>query len=207
LDEADRLVSCPDFIKIINRIRSVSTFPSKDKVQNLLFTATFPKKVEDLASDLLNERCAFVHNERTIATNSKIDLTFVECPSNEKKMKVVELLSQSLKEAQEKGKKYKNNVIVSLDPKAKQPRTLIFVERRYEAELMGLFLSEFGIRATTINGDRSQYERECALGMFRSDITPVLVATDVCARGLDIKDLDFVINMDLPNEIETFVHR
>jgi ATP-dependent RNA helicase DDX3X len=81
------------------------------------------------------------------------------------------------------------------------------VERCSDADLMALYLNGFGLRSTTINGDRFQCERELALNEFRSGITPILVATDVCARGLDIKNLDFVINVDLPKDIETFVHR
>jgi superfamily II DNA/RNA helicase len=107
LDEADRLVSRSNFMEDIQRVRNVSTFPPKEKVQNLLFSATFPEKVEVLASVLLNGKSAFVHNERTVAANSKIDLSFVECPANEKKKKVVEILKQNLKEAQEKGMRFK----------------------------------------------------------------------------------------------------
>ncbi|KAI6184805.1 hypothetical protein M3Y97_00635600 [Aphelenchoides bicaudatus] len=195
LDEADRLISDFNFLGIIQKIRGLSTYPKEENVQNLLFSATFPEKVEILANDLLKSKRAFVHNELTIAVNSKITQEFIACPQHEKKIKVLEFLKSDLKQAQ------------AINANAKQPRTLIFVRKRSDADLVCLFLCDSGIRATTINGDRPQKERELALEYFRSNETPVLVATDVCARGLDIKDLDWVINMDLPDTVETYVHR
>lgn len=71
-------------------------------------------------------------------------------------------------------------------------RTLVFVQTRREADLLSLWLTSEGIKATTINGDRSQMQRERALMDFRKNNVHVLVSTDVCARGIDIKDLDHV---------------
>jgi ATP-dependent RNA helicase DDX3X len=85
--------------------------------------------------------------------------------------------------------------------------TLIFVETKRNADVLESFLIKEGIQATSIHGDRSQPEREEALQMFRCGRCPVLVATDVAARGLDIPNVLHVINYDLPNDIDSYVHR
>ena len=85
--------------------------------------------------------------------------------------------------------------------------TLVFVETRKGADLLEDYLCRKGLVATSIHGDRSQQERERALAMFRTGKTPILVATDVAARGLDIPNVTHVINFDLPNDIDDYVHR
>jgi ATP-dependent RNA helicase DDX3X len=85
--------------------------------------------------------------------------------------------------------------------------TLIFVETKRNADYLENVLVHDGINATSIHGDRSQQEREMALSDFRSGRSPVLVATDVAARGLDIPNVMHVINYDLPNDIDSYVHR
>jgi ATP-dependent RNA helicase DDX3X len=85
--------------------------------------------------------------------------------------------------------------------------TLIFVETKKSADELDDFLYREGMQATSIHGDRTQREREMALEDFRSGRTPVLVATDVAARGLDINDVTHVINYDMPNDIDNYVHR
>ena len=84
---------------------------------------------------------------------------------------------------------------------------MVFVETRKGADLLEDYLCRKGLVATSIHGDRSQQERERALAMFRSGKTPILVATDVAARGLDIPNVTHVINFDLPNDIDDYVHR
>ena len=85
--------------------------------------------------------------------------------------------------------------------------TLIFVETKRNADYLENLLVHDGINATSIHGDRSQHERESALADFRNGRCPVLVATDVAARGLDIPNVLHVINYDMPNEIDSYVHR
>lgn len=84
---------------------------------------------------------------------------------------------------------------------------MVFVETKKGADLLEDFLCRQGLIATSIHGDRSQQERERALATFRSGKTPILVATDVAARGLDIPNVTHVINFDLPNDIDDYVHR
>lgn len=88
-----------------------------------------------------------------------------------------------------------------------QPLTLVFVETKKGADSLEYWLCGNGFPATTIHGDRTQPERELALRSFKSGKTPILVATDVAARGLDIPHVSHVVNFDLPNDIDDYVHR
>jgi len=85
--------------------------------------------------------------------------------------------------------------------------TLIFVETKRMADMLSDFLLRSNIGATSIHGDRTQRERERALELFRSGKTPIMVATAVAARGLDIPNVTHVINYDLPSDIDDYVHR
>lgn len=85
--------------------------------------------------------------------------------------------------------------------------TLVFVETKKGADSLEDFLHSEGYPVTSIHGDRSQKEREDALRQFRSGQTPILVATAVAARGLDIPHVKHVINFDLPSDVEEYVHR
>jgi len=85
--------------------------------------------------------------------------------------------------------------------------TLIFVETKRAADALEDYLCSIGLQATSIHGDRSQQERELALRNFRSKKTPIMVATDVFARGLDIPNVSHVINYDMPQNIDDYVHR
>lgn len=86
-------------------------------------------------------------------------------------------------------------------------RTLIFVETKRNADFLAVFLSGEGLPTTSIHGDRLQREREQALADFKSGRMPILVATAVAARGLDIKGVAHVINYDLPKTVDEYVHR
>ena len=85
--------------------------------------------------------------------------------------------------------------------------TLVFVETKRGADQLEDWLSQQGFPSTSIHGDRTQQEREWALKSFRSGKTPILVATDVAARGLDIPHVTHVINFDLPSDVDDYVHR
>merc|ERR1712151_1206884 len=86
-------------------------------------------------------------------------------------------------------------------------RTLVFVKTKRNADFLATSLSEEGLPTTSIHGDRLQREREEALDDFKRGKMPVLVATAVAARGLDIKGVAHVVNYDLPDEVEEYVHR
>merc|ERR1712212_544205 len=86
-------------------------------------------------------------------------------------------------------------------------RTLVFVKTKRNADFLATYLSEEGLPTTSIHGDRLQREREEALDDFKRGKMPILVATAVAARGLDIKDVMHVVNYDMPDEVEEYVHR
>ena len=86
-------------------------------------------------------------------------------------------------------------------------RTLVFVATKKNADFLATFLSGEGFPTTSIHGDRLQRERETALRDFKTGKFPILVATAVAARGLDIKGVAHVVNFDMPNEIDEYVHR
>ena len=100
-------------------------------------------------------------------------------------------------------------VIYFIDVDANAPKhlTLVFVETKRGADSLEHFLSKNGYPVCSIHGDRTQHEREDALKLFRSGKIPILVATAVAARGLDIPHVKHVINFDLPSDVEEYVHR
>lgn len=101
----------------------------------------------------------------------------------------------------------KRNSLLDLLRVVNEGLTLVFVETKKGADSLEDFLCRNGFAATSIHGDRSQAEREFALRTFRSGKTPILVATDVAARGLDIPHVTHVVNYDLPTDIDDYVHR
>lgn len=86
-------------------------------------------------------------------------------------------------------------------------KTLIFGGTKRRCEKINSYLNRMGFRSVVMHGDKSQQERETALKRFRNDFSPILVATDVCARGLDVDGIDTVINYDFCQSIEDYVHR
>ena len=89
----------------------------------------------------------------------------------------------------------------------KNEKVLIFTEQKKHADILALFLCQEDLPTTTIHGDRQQEEREMALNDFKRGRKPILVATSVAARGLDIKDVTHVVNFQMPKEVDEYVHR
>jgi len=178
LDEADRMLDM-GFIPDVKRILSV--LPKQR--QNLLFSATFPEEVRRLAKELL-----------------RAPVTLEVAPRNAPADLVTHLVHPvpSLR---------KRALLVHLIRSRDMRQVLVFVRMKRDANRLTRQLRLDGVAAREIHSDRTQAERMQALEEFKQGTIPVLVATDIAARGLDIEELPFVINFELPHTAEDYVHR
>ena len=184
LDEADRMID-QGFLPEIRRMLDNELMPDKSARQTLMFSATFPEEVQRMARDFLKPDYLFITVGVIGAANSDVEQKFLQVQGKEKRSKLMEILSED----------------------GVENRILIFVEKKKTADFLASFISQTYKMTTSIHGDRYQQQREQALYDFRSGRMPILVATSVAARGLDIKDVKHVINYDLPKEIDEYVHR
>ncbi|XP_077211880.1 DEAD-box ATP-dependent RNA helicase 37-like [Tasmannia lanceolata] len=189
LDEADRMLDM-GFEPQIRKIVEQMDMPQRGMRQTMLFSATFPKEIQRLASDFLSNYI-FLAVGRVGSSTDLIVQRVEFVLESDKRSHLMDLLH-----AQRANGAH-----------GKQALTLVFVETKKGADSLEHWLCLNGFPATTIHGDRSQQEREHALRSFKSGTTPILVATDVAARGLDIPHVAHVVNFDLPNDIDDYVHR
>jgi len=171
------------FEKDIRKIVEERDMPGPDFRQTLMFSATFPKDIRQLATDFLKSTHLFLKVGRVGSTTESIKQNIKLVTDHEKHAEVLK------------------------DVRDIKGRTLIFSETKRDTDQLARFLFSQGLQATGIHGDRSQKEREAALRSFKAGRTLILVATDVAARGLDIDDVVHVINYDLPKTIDSYVHR
>ncbi len=178
LDEADRMLDMGfirDIRKIIDRLPAVR--------QTLLFSATIPNEIQELAGSLLRNPVT-VRVTPVVATADHIEesVYFVE-------------------------KRNKPQLLAHLVENLPMYRAIVFTRTKHGADKVVRHLHQAGIRADVIHGNKSQNNRERALENFRSNKTPVLVATDIASRGIDVDGITHVVNFDLSHEPETYVHR
>ena len=177
LDEADRMLDM-GFIHDVRRIIKMMP-PSR---QNLLFSATMPGEVLTLVKEILTNPVRIAVELKTPRPSIAQSVYFV---------------------ARESKRALLKHVIVE---RAMQ-NVIVFARTKYGADKIARDLNKAGISAEAFHGDKSQQARQRALSNFKGNATRVLVATDIAARGIDIADLPFVINYELPASAETYTHR
>ncbi len=178
LDEADRMLDM-GFIRDIKKI--IAYLPKKR--QTLMFSATMPASVEKLAGSILYKPFR-IEVAPAATTAEKVDQHVLMVPKSRKR----DLLTHMLKDE-------------------KIRRVLVFTRTKHGANRVAKHLDKLGIASGAIHGNKSQNARQKALNEFRSGQIRALIATDVAARGIDVDGVTHVINFDLPNEPESYVHR
>jgi len=178
LDEADRMLDM-GFAPDVKRI--TAQLPAKR--QSLLFSATMPDSIRQMANSLLKNP-AVVEVNPVGSTVDRIDQKLCFVP---------------------KGLKHK--LLVHFLEKHPGERVLVFTRTKHGANRLAKNLSRDGVNADAIHGDKGQGARQRALENFRNGTVPVLIATDIAARGIDVKEIGVVVNFDLPEEPEAYVHR
>jgi ATP-dependent RNA helicase RhlE len=182
LDEVDRMLDM-GFLRDVKRI--VALLPARR--QSLFFSATLAPDIVELARTILREPAhVSITPETTTAEKIEQQLCFL---SRESKRPLLEQLLRA--QAAANGQKL----------------TIVFSRTKHGANKLAKSLCAAGFPADAIHGNKSQAQREKALDRFKKGLTPVLVATDVAARGVDVKEIGLVVNYDLPNEPEAYVHR
>ncbi|KAE8549572.1 hypothetical protein EYB25_008094 [Talaromyces marneffei] len=184
LDEADRMFDMgfePQVMKIMTNIR-----PNK---QTVLFSATFPRNMEALARKTLIKPVEIIVGGRSVVAPEITQIVEVR-NENTKFLRLLELL----------GNLYS-------DEANEDARTLIFVDRQEAADSLLRELMRKGYPCMSIHGGKDQIDRDSTIEDFKAGIFPVLIATSVAARGLDVKQLKLVVNYDAPNHLEDYVHR
>ncbi|KAF8341285.1 P-loop containing nucleoside triphosphate hydrolase protein [Cantharellus anzutake] len=182
LDEADRMFDMgfePQVMKIVKNIR-----PDR---QTVLFSATFPKQMDSLARKILTKPLEITVGGRSVVAPEIEQIVEVRAEDT-KFNRLLEILGQTYYED-------------------KDTRTLIFVDRQEAADNLLRELMRKGYLCMSLHGGKDQIDRDSTIADFKNGVFPILTATSVAARGLDVKQLKLVINYDAPNHMEDYVHR
>lgn len=201
LDEADFLLTetFADDLKTI-----ISNLPQKENRQTLLFTATITDQVKSLIGNNNDQKNNFFLYEMENSDSSSVSSDLVDQNNT---IKVIPstlslyyvMIPEHVKEA------YLYHIITS--PRYKESTTIIFSNRTHVVELLRRILYKLDVRVTSLHSQMPQQERTNSLHRFRANVARVLVATDVASRGLDIPQVELVINYDIPMDPDVFIHR
>ena len=178
LDEADRMLDM-GFINDVRRIAK-ATHPAR---QTALFSATMPREIEALASSLLKEPVRIEVSPQG-TTAAEIRQSVIMARTKQKRKLLSEMLADE-----------------------KMAQVIIFSRTKHGADRVTKDLQHDGFQAAVIHGNKSQNARQRALNDFREGAVRILVATDIAARGIDVPGISHVVNFDLPDEAESYVHR
>lgn len=178
LDEADRMLD----MGFVDDVRGIAAKMMNDH-QSVMFSATMDHRIRELAGSLLTDpEHIEVAREATVADNLTHKVLFVPYDK-------------------------KHDLLLHMIEEHKVSKSLIFVRTKREADELADYMLEQGLNAQSIHGDKQQRQRERIIRSFKTDRTDFLVATDVAARGIDVKDIGHVFNIDVPVEAESYVHR
>ncbi len=178
LDEADHMLNL-GFIRDIQEL--IRVLPRRR--QTLFFSATIDKKIKKLAYSLVRNAIRIqISPKDPVAKNINHNIAFIEMD-------------------------HKRFFLERAVTENKESKFLVFVRTKVRAERVMKAMERVGIKSLTFHGDKEQDERLDALNQFKEGATKILIATDVSARGIDVPDVDFVVNYDLPDQAENYVHR
>lgn len=183
LDEGDRLID-DGFVVDMRAMFTHPSMPSKSQRQTLFFSATFKDQAQSVAKEFMKSEYLFITVGMVGAANEDVKQEFVSLERPKKKRELLQILQ--------------NNP---------DDKVIVFTQTKATADVISSYLTSMGVQCTSIHGDRHQSQREEALSHFKRGLRRCLVASPVGERGLDLPKVSLVINYDMPNDFDEYVHR